>query len=309
MIQKPSISAVMITLNEELRLPYSIRSVLPWTDEVVVVDMHSTDRTAQIARELGARVYDHDRIEFFDGARALGVEKSGGEWILFIDADELVPRALSRNLVGIATSGAYDVVQIPRLNYLLGEPLLHSGWGPVQDRQPRFFRRGCVSVQEHLHAPMVIEPGARVINPKYAPEQALVHFGWIDFAHCIDKLNSYTSLEAHRAFQEGNSSSQRRAAKEAWKEFFRRFIRAKGYRDGWRGFYLSCFAAMYRVTIQAKLQEFSLGGPEAARSEIRRLAELWLSEYGQEVPRGHNGGHDLPGGRPPADVADLRGDV
>src|SRR5205809_791168 len=98
MDDRPSISAIILTLNEEKRLPYALRSVTPWVDEIVVVDMQSDDRTVDIAREMGAKIYTHERVEFFESARALGLEKSSGDWILVLDADELIPAPLSHTL-------------------------------------------------------------------------------------------------------------------------------------------------------------------------------------------------------------------
>lgn len=289
MAGRPSISAVIITLNEEKRLPYALRSVVPWVDEVVVVDMHSDDGTTDVARDMGAKVYYHDRIDFFDAARDLGLEKSSGDWLLLLDADELIPPPLSNSLIQLANSGAFDVVKVPRLNYLHGVSFKHTGWGPEQDRQTRFFRRGHVRVVETLHVGMVIQKGARIATPHYRPGHAILHFCWTDFTHSIDKLNRYSTLEAKQASMRGQSPSTWGAGGRASKEFFNRFVRAKGYRDGWRGFYMSCFAALYSIASDAKLTELSEGGSEWAQREHQQIAEQWLSAYpkddGSGLPR------------------------
>ncbi|PYU89881.1 MAG: glycosyltransferase family 2 protein, partial [Acidobacteria bacterium] len=114
----PRISVVVNTLNEEKNLPYALRSVRSWVDEIVVVDMHSQDRTVEIAREYGAKVYSHEPMGFVEPARAFAVAQAGGDWILILDADEVVPLLLSRRLREIARRDEADVVTLPRLNYL-----------------------------------------------------------------------------------------------------------------------------------------------------------------------------------------------
>jgi glycosyltransferase involved in cell wall biosynthesis len=84
---------VINTLNEERRLPYALRSVQDWVDEIVVVDMHSDDKTVEIAEAFGARIFTHERVGYADPARAFAFARATGDWILILDADELVPRA------------------------------------------------------------------------------------------------------------------------------------------------------------------------------------------------------------------------
>ena len=80
---KRRISAIIHTLNEELNIANAIRSVAPWVDEIVVIDMYSDDRTAEIARSLGARVLLHEKTGFVEPARAYAEAQALGDWILF----------------------------------------------------------------------------------------------------------------------------------------------------------------------------------------------------------------------------------
>src|SRR5688500_18330739 len=92
----PTLSAVVITKNEEAVIRRCLES-LAWADEVVVMDSGSTDRTVEICRELGAKVYDAD----WQGPatqRNRGIEKCSGEWILALDADEWVTDELRREI-------------------------------------------------------------------------------------------------------------------------------------------------------------------------------------------------------------------
>src|SRR5512142_1439943 len=129
------VSVVINTLNEESNLPYCLRSVAPWASDIVVVDMHSTDDTRKIAERYGARVFLHEPLGFADPARAFAVSKATHDWILVLDADELVSVALHDELLRIASADEADVVKIPRRNYMFGAPLADTGWAPARDRQ------------------------------------------------------------------------------------------------------------------------------------------------------------------------------
>ena len=98
----PGISAVIVTLNEEINITRAILSVKPRVDEVVVVDMMGGDRTVEIAA-LGAKVFNHPRVDFVEPARATAVGYAGGEWIMILDADEMIAFPLSSRLRRIRT--------------------------------------------------------------------------------------------------------------------------------------------------------------------------------------------------------------
>jgi glycosyltransferase involved in cell wall biosynthesis len=87
--RRPRISAVFNTFNEEKRLRFALRSVKPWVDEIVVVDMHSSDATRTIAENFGAKVFLHEPLGYADPARAFAVAQATGDWILMLDADRL----------------------------------------------------------------------------------------------------------------------------------------------------------------------------------------------------------------------------
>jgi len=278
----PTISAVINTLNEESNIAFALRSIRPWVDEIVVVDMHSEDTTVDIAQEFGAKVFLHQRMGFADPARAYALEQATGDWVLILDADEVVPPALSRELTRIARDDAADVVEIPRLNHLLGAPMMHTRWGPRQDTHFRFFKRGCLNTTATVHNYLHPLPRARVLKLRYQPGLAIVHFNYLDSEQFVDRLNRYTKIEAEQAFARGERTTPVGAFIKAGGEFARRYVWAGGWRDGWRGFYLSLFMAFYRLVKAAKLREMSdFGDREIVRARYREQAEQALQGYGE----------------------------
>lgn len=276
----PRVSAAINTLNEEQSLPFALRSVRPWVDEIVVVDMHSDDRTVEVARQFGAEIHLHERMHYADPARAFAVEKCRGDWVLILDADELVPAPLSRALRALVASGAADAVRLPRLNYIFGDVVHHGGWGAEQDRQLRFFRRGAVQLSHQIHAFIQPAPGARVTDLPGGLGLALVHFNYVDASDFLQRLDRYTTVEARLALERGETLGAAKTVAAAAREFAARYLRRQGFRDGWRGAILAAFMAFYRLAAAAKLHELRSSGPrEAVVERYRKLAEDVLGSY------------------------------
>jgi glycosyltransferase involved in cell wall biosynthesis len=281
------------TLEAERHIPYVLRSVASWVDEMVVVDMESTDRTVAVATELGARVVMHPRLDSVEPARPFAIAQARQPWVLLLDADELVPLGLSRRLRAIATRRDVEVVRIPRVNYLLGAPLLHTGWNPERERHVRFFRPGAVAMPTRLHEPFQARPGARMLDVPYVAGEALLHFNYTDVDEFVARLARYTSNEAVDAIALGERSSPVRALAGAVREWAVRYLWHGGWRDGWRGFYLAWLMASYRLIVQAKIASRErLGSAADVDRGYRRAAEEILAEYAAAEPLAIRGASD-----------------
>jgi glycosyltransferase involved in cell wall biosynthesis len=280
---KSNISVVINTLNEERNLPFALRSVHEWADEIIVVDMHSEDSTVDIAHEFGAKVYFHERMGFADPARAFAISKATSDWVLILDADEIIPPQLSTRLMSLVQEDRYDVIRIHMLNYLLGSPLNHTGWGPGRDKHDRLFRAGFLNATPEIHHYLKPSPDARIYELPYVPNEVIVHFNYINISHFLDKLNRYTSIEAEQAKECGVKPTLFNAVLKAAKDFLKRYLVHQGYRDGWRGLYLSLFMVFYHLVTFAKMTELSaVGTYEDIRSTYNNEAEKWLEGYNIE---------------------------
>lgn len=276
----PTTSVVVNTLNEEANLPYALGSVRSWVDDIVVVDMESDDRTAEIARSFGARVFSHERLGFADPARQFAISQALGDWILILDADEMVPRRLAERLMAIAKEDVVDVVVIPWRNFVFGEPLKAGGWGPHQAAYPRFFRRGAVSTNGRVHDFLNPSSDARLLTLKHSSGLAMVHFNYSDVTQFLEKLNRYTSIEAEQAFARGAHPYPLNSIIRALLGFLKRYFGRGGFRDGWRGLYLALLMTSYRWAVAAKLRELQeTGGRGPVIASYRAEAERLLSEY------------------------------
>jgi glycosyltransferase involved in cell wall biosynthesis len=233
-----------------------------------------------VAASFGAKVLLHERLGYADPARAYAVDQSSGDWILVLDADELIQEPLSRRLLAVAAHDEADAVCIHWRNYLLGAALGHTGWGPHQDRHVRFFRRNALDLTPDVHDYLHVKEWARVLDLGDAPELEMIHFNYLDVEHFVEKMNRYTSIEAAAAVSRGEKTGRTGAIRRAAREFVGRFLRRGGYKDGWRGFYLSGLMAAYRFIALAKAEELRRNGSrEAVEARYREEAERVLKGY------------------------------
>jgi glycosyltransferase involved in cell wall biosynthesis len=274
------ISAVLLTLNEERNIATALRSVASWVDEIVLVDMHSDDRTVTIAEQFGAKIFYHPRIGFQDPARPFAMDKASGEWIINLDADEIVSFELSRQLINIAHKDLADVCSIPRINYIGGKPMLHTGWDPNGDRQLRFFKKDALLFSPRVHVRPTPAPAKRLLNLTYPEHGALIHFNYLNAAHFLDKLNRYTNIEAEQAQERGKRSSLRSFVTAPGVEFLKRYVLLSGFRDGWNGLYYSFLMVIYKMTVLAKMRELEEGlTVEGIRDRYQAIAEEELRRF------------------------------
>ena len=162
MVTSPSLTLCLIVRNERARLPACLESVRGLADEIVVVDTGSTDGTAELAREAGARVLEITWPDDFSAARNAGLELARGRWILVLDADETLPPASREALRGIVAGPADHACSLVQRN-LLPEAAGHVSVAIVRlfPRHPRVrFER---PIHEQVNTTLERE-GIRIVD-------------------------------------------------------------------------------------------------------------------------------------------------
>jgi len=248
------ISAVILARNEELNIRHCLEG-LKWCDEIVVVDMESNDNTVAIAGEFTDKIYSHELIIAFDIAKKYAIEKANNEWVLLIDADEMVPADLAAELRHIAENDEIDAVYLAFKNMILGEWNQAKAWWP--NYHCRFFRKQLMIITERIHAYMTIADSARTLYLPADEKYAIHHFAYRDTEQFIHKLNRYTTIEAKHLFDDGKKFTFYLLLKSTIKEFIDRYIRLRGYSDGIIGLFVSILMVIYRAVACIKLWEMS----------------------------------------------------
>jgi len=128
MNDKIGVSVAIITKNEEDNLPACLQS-LSFADDIVVVDSGSTDRTTEIAKEFGCRVFEED-WKGYGPQKNSAIERCKNEWVLIIDADERIPIKTSQVIINVLKSPTADAYSFPRRNYFHNKWIKHCGWWP-----------------------------------------------------------------------------------------------------------------------------------------------------------------------------------
>ena len=275
-----SITAVVMTLNEEHNIEYCLRSVRPWCDEVIVVDMLSEDRTPEIAARYADEVLSHERLEGFDAGREKGFERARGDWILSIDADEIVTPELAgwiRDFVD--RDPPYDLALVPRANVFLGTWIRSSPWWPGK---PRLFRRGAIEVTPRLHSGLVPRASARIGRLPRSPELSLWHFSLLSVASMVDKTNRYTTIEARQALDAGRPAP--RLAELVFRPLraFAPYVARRGWRDGVAALAYSVDRAYYAFLSSVKRWDEQRSAERQA--EYDRMREEILSRFADAQP-------------------------
>lgn len=250
------ISVVINTLNEENNIGDCIDSVAGLADEIIVCDMHSDDRTAEIAAKRGAHIVLHHRTGIVEPARKFAISQASHEWVLVLDADERMTKPLAERLKKVVSENACDVVSFWSLYWYFGGWVHHGGFFSGQWR--RFFRKQVYldtysSSDERVHHNF--ESLARSERILQLPKSCVIkHYAYPTVEkYLIKTLGAYAQIEGREYVLSGRAFSLLRLTGEPVKEFLSRYIVRQGFRDGMRGFILACLYSGYRFAVWANV--------------------------------------------------------
>ena len=282
----PKISVIINTLNEEENLPFALRSVYEWADEIIVVDMYSEDKTVEIAKQYGAKVYFHDRVPAFDIARKLAIEKATNEYVFLLDADEIVTKHLSLTLLYIAEKNIADIVYVPRINYMFGEIMWHASLGPNEDSQLRLFKKDKVKIGDTIHGFINVVPDSKTHHLKYNnDETAIIHFTVPGISRFLKKFDRYGSVEAEQ-FIKNNNYDPDSMIKWAFREFFIIYIEKDGFKDGWRGVFWALNLSFSKIVRFIKMEEIKGNlGEVKILNKYHEIADNYLKSYKDNIEK------------------------
>lgn len=248
-----SISVIINTLNEEKNIAQALKSVA-WADEILICDMHSEDKTVEVARENGAKIIFHKKTGFVEPARNFAISKASCQWILILDADEEIPVSLKEKLIEIASKmKQVDYVRIPRKNIIFGKWIQASMWWP--DLNIRFFRKGKVSWRDKIHSsPKALGLGLDLPAKEYL---AIIHHNYQTIQQFLNRMNRYTTIQAEELKKDGYKFNWKDLLEKPLNEFLSRFFANYGYKDGLHGLALSFLQAFSFLIMYLKLWEMS----------------------------------------------------
>jgi glycosyltransferase involved in cell wall biosynthesis len=260
MLSRVTLSVVIITHNEEANLGRTLESVSALVSdgkgEIIVVDSGSTDRTVEIAKSYGAKVFVEE-WKGFAAQKNSALDKASGDWILSLDADEEVSAELAGDMATVVTnaskrSGFY----IPRQNFFLGRWIRHGGFWP--DPKLRLFRRGVARFEDRLvHEDVRLQNGVAV-----QLGGALLHHSYPTLSDYIEHTNRYSSLGAEMTAAKGpRGFSIVDIVIRPWATFVYNYFFRFGFLDGREGLLLHLYHATYVSWKYAKAWELGRNSP------------------------------------------------
>lgn len=255
------LSVGIITFNEEKILPITLEAASKVADEIVIVDSNSSDRTVEIARSFGTKVYD-EVWKGFGPQKNSVIEKCSGDWILLIDADEELSDELIKKIKDIK-NGIYDyeVYQINRCSICFGKELKHGGWS--NQYATRLWKKDSVKVSDNLvHEEYLTDLEVGKIKEK------INHYSYLTMKDYFDRFNRYTTLGAEEYYLRGKKSGVLKIVLNPMYKFFKMYFLRLGFLDGIEGFVIACTSSMYSMAKYFKLREMYKNGSYMENKKI-----------------------------------------
>jgi (heptosyl)LPS beta-1,4-glucosyltransferase len=276
------LSVVMNAYNEAEVLPQALTSVKGLADEVVVIDMESSDSTPEVAKDYGAKIFSHKRLNHVEPARNFGISKATGDWILILDPDEEVPPSLAKRIKEVIKNDEADYCRIPRKNIIFGHWMQYSRWWP--DYNMRLFKKWAVSWNEIIHSVPVTQGIGIDLGVK--EDLAIIHHHYDSIEKYLEHMNRYTSVQVESKIKSGYKFNWRDMLVRPANEFLSRYFGGEGYRDGIYGLALSLLQSFSELVLYLKIwqadkfknQNIKLSEVVAEMRERERDLHYWQGD-------------------------------
>ena len=257
--QPAKISAVLITRNEEAKLPDCLRS-LSFVDEIVIVDSGSTDTTPQIAAQYGARFIFHP-FQNFAAQKNEAFRHATEEWILSLDADERISPELAEEIqAAVQNPQGCNGFWIPRQNYFFGTSMRHGA--QAGDLQLRLICRGRGQFEGAVHERIKLQGKSAALK---AP---MLHYSTENLEDYLRRLSLYTDLEAEKIHSKGIPPTAVHIVLRPLAEFIYFYIFRLGFLDGLAGLQYQVLSSFYTSLKFMKALELFKKTPQPLREKI-----------------------------------------
>lgn len=260
------ISIIIHSLNEEKNIEDCINSAKLLTDEIILIDMESTDKTVEIAKSLNVSVYNFPKSNYVEPAREFGIKQAKTDWVLILDADERIteeladeikltinvgndPRVVPVGHDGPTLQHGCTYFKIPRRNIFAGVKWLkHGGWWP--DYQIRLInKKSFVNWPKRIHSTPQIKGHVGFLkNP-------LIHYFHGDLTDMVKKTVIFEDIESELLYKAGRTTTTKTFFRKYLAELYRRLFKNLGFLDGPFGIIESIYQAFSKTVTYLFLYE------------------------------------------------------
>jgi len=238
------ISAVVLTNNSENTISQCLSSV-SWVDELIVIDDYSKDKTVSVARKFGAKVYERKLNSDFAAQRNFALAKASGEWILYIDSDEVVTNKLKKEIQEATKNSSVNGFLLKRQDIFMGKMMVGGEWGNAW--LLRLARKTAGKWSRQVHEVWNTEGEVRKLS------FPLLHSPHPDLRGFLAKLDFYSSLHAQSNLEQGKKSNFLKIIFLPVFKFIYNFFVKSGYKDGVHGFVYGAFLSLHSFLAWSKL--------------------------------------------------------
>jgi glycosyltransferase involved in cell wall biosynthesis len=247
------ISVCIVCRNEADKLDDCLHSVA-WADEVVVMDLRSSDGSAELARERGARVVERDPVPIVELVRNEVAGAASHDWILAMDPDERAAAGLGDELRRLSARDDVDAVAIPVMNYDFG----HLASSPIHRFDPkiRFYRRDRVTWPTEPNELPEIAPDRLVALPQQE-ELVLVHDRNRSIPEALERAIRYAPAEAQALIDSGEVFTARKMFMRLARKARKQYMEARAFDDGVPGFVRATVLVTFHFYVWASFWQLS----------------------------------------------------
>ena len=281
---KSNLSVVVNSKNSARHIETCLASVT-WADEIILLDMQSHDQTLEIAQKYHIKIYNHQPLDYVEPTRNYAINLANNDWVLLLDADEVVPPSLTTKIRELLTNNQPNIsgYLIPRKNIIFQTWIDSAGWWP--DYQLRLLKKGSVIWSDKIHAQPKVISGSIIKLP--AKETfAIHHFNYQTIDDYMEKLSRYTKLESKQR-QNLNNVDSRSMLNAFGNEFLGRMFAQQGIKSGCHGLALSMLQSFYELLVILRAWE-NQGFKDGKQDQGKIIKELkyfnnnltwWIYDY------------------------------
>ncbi len=243
------LSVVIITFNEERNLARCLASVKDVADDIVVLDSFSTDRTEAIAKEHGARFFQHVFAGHIE-QKNRAITHAAHPWVLSLDADEALDEKLTRSIARAKMRTDADGFTMNRLTNYCGTWIRHGGWYPDTKLRMWDSRKGrWTGIDPHDR--YELEAGARIVHL----EGDLLHYSYNSIDDHHRQVDYFTTIAAKSYFDRGKRAPFGKLVLSPVVKFIGDYIFRLGFLDGYQGLVIARISAYATFLKYAKLRQ------------------------------------------------------
>ncbi|RTZ02919.1 glycosyltransferase family 2 protein [Flavobacterium sp. RSP49] len=257
-MSKLPISAFIISKNEGHLLENCIKSIL-FCDEIIVVDLESTDNTVEIAKKYGAKVLTIPTIPVGEMIYHKHINITKYKWVLMTDPDEVTTLDLAKDTQNVFHSikdnSKMGAVFVPIIYFFKSSPLKGTSWGGVKHRAFLFHKERII-IKPIVHTGIALKEGFLSHYIIYNGKNNIDHYWMSGYRQIFEKHLRYLKNEGKSRFVQGYSITLSKILKIPFQQFFNCYIRSRGFKDGFVGLFLSLFRAWYFTVANIELYKY-----------------------------------------------------